>query len=107
MENLCHDFRKARKEYGEEVAKRLYMLINLLESVECLNSIYEMKNYHLHPLVGERKGQYALDLGRKIGYRLIIIPLDEEEKEWVIRDWNFICNATKIVLVWEVSNHYE
>ena len=42
-----------------------------------------MKQYHLHPLLGNREGQYALDIaGRASSYRLIIIPLDENGHEW-------------------------
>lgn len=90
-----------------QVAEELSEVIAILENVECLNDVFMMQAYQLHPLKGKRKGQYALDLGRKLGYRLIIIPLDDEEKEWRISDWNSVYKATRIVIVWEVSNHYE
>ena len=44
---------------------------------------------------------------KSTGCRLIIIPLDDEEKEWRISDWKSVYKATRIVIVWEVSNHYE
>lgn len=50
---------------------------------------------------------FALDLGRRLGYRLIIIPLDEDENTWNESDINIIYKSTKVTLIWEVSNHYE
>lgn len=72
-----------------------------------LYDIHKMRIYNLHPLQGDREGQYAFDLGRRLGFRLTIIPLDEQGKEWKEKDINTIYKATKIILAWEVSNHYE
>lgn len=66
-----------------------------------------MKRYHLHRLKGNLKKLYALDLGRTSGYRLIIVPLDDNENEWKESDVNRIYRSTKITIVKEVSNHYE
>lgn len=97
----------AQKELGSQVSEKLHALINLLESAETLADISQMRQYHLHPLQGDRKGEYALDLGRNAGFRLIIIPLDDEEKEWIATEVNVIYRSTKIILAWEVSKHYE
>ena len=107
VKKLCTDYKMARKELNVLVAEKLHSLINLLESVESLEDIHKMHIYNLHLLHGDREGQYALDLGRRLGFRLIIIPLNQEGKEWEERDINVIYKSTKIVLVWEVSNHYE
>ena len=72
-----------------------------------LQDINALQIYNLHPLHGNREGQYALDLGRRLGYRLVIIPLDEDGKEYETTDVNIVYKATKVVLVWEVTNHYE
>ena len=69
--------------------------------------IIEVQIYKLHALSGERKGQYAMDLGRKLGFRLIIYPLDEQGHKYNETDIIKLYNSTKIVLIWEVSNHYE
>ena len=90
-----------------EVAERLHSLINVLESVENLYDIHQMRIYNLHPLCGDREVQYALDLGRRLGYRLVIKPLDENGKVWNEKDINIIYKATKIIIAWEVTNHYE
>lgn len=89
------------------MAEKLHALINLLESAENLDDVNAMKVYNLHPLQGKREGQFALDLGRKLGFRLIIIPLDDNENTWDKVDINTIYKSTRITLVWEVSNHYE
>lgn len=108
VKKLCTDLKKAKKELPSVVAEKLHALINLIESSETLQDIAEIRIYHLHPLSGKREGQYALDIaGRKAGYRLVIIPLDADRNEWKEKDVNIIYESTKIVIAWEVSNHYE
>lgn len=106
-EKLCTDFKKAKKDLGPKVADKLHSLINVFESASNLMDIKSIPMYHLHPLEGNRKGQFAIDLGRKLGYRLIIIPEDENEEKWNTNDVNIIYNLTNVVLIWEVSKHYE
>lgn len=107
LEKLCHNFPKAQKELNVNVAEKLIALIKLLERAECLNDIYMLRQYNLHPLQGDRKGQIALDLGRKLGFRLIIIPLDEDGNMSVEKELQQVLKTTNIILVWEVSKHYE
>lgn len=108
IEKLCTDIRKAKRELPAIVAEKLHALVNLLESAENLQDIADMQIYHLHPLQGDREGQYALDIaGRKTGYRLSIIPLDEKGNIWIEKDVNIVYSSTEIVIAWEVSNHYE
>lgn len=83
-------------------------LINLIESSANLQDILKMQIYHLHPLHGQNEGQYALDIaGRKSGYRLIIIPLDGDGNKWKEIDVNVMYKATNMIIILEVSNHYE
>lgn len=107
MNELCHDYRKAKKELGGLVAEKLFALLNLLESAENLYDVDRMRIYHLHALQGERQGQYALDLGRKSGYRLIVIPMNPGETNEPESDQMLMYKACEIILVWEVSKHYE
>lgn len=107
VKKVCTDIKKAQKIYNKIVAEKLHSLINLLENAETLHDINAMQIYNLHPLHGDRKGQYALDIGRRLGYRLIIIPLDENGNEFERKDVNIIYKATKVVLAWEVTKHYE
>ena len=92
---------------GPIVADKLHSLINFLESANNLMDVKNVPIYHLHPLKGDRKGQFAIDIGRKLGWRLIIIPEDNEGNEWDITDINMVYELTSIILVWEVSKHYE
>ena len=108
IEKLCTDIRKAKKDLPAIVAEKLHALVNLLESAENLQDIADMPIYHLHSLHGDREGQYALDVaGRKSGYRLSIIPLDETGNTWTETDINIVYKSTEIIVAWEVSNHYE
>jgi len=75
-----------------------------LENAKTLEDINNLRIYHLHSLQGKRKGQYALDLGRKLGFRLIIIPVDDNNKPISVSN-EVLC--AKAVLVLEVTNHYE
>lgn len=106
-EKLCSDSKKAKKELGVLVAEKLFAAINFIESASSLNDVACIPMYHLHDLKGDRKGSFAMDLGRKLGYRLIIKPdppfTDEESK----LDFNSKCSVVKCIIVLEVSNHYE
>ncbi len=104
---ICTDFRKAKKEVGDKVADKLYSLINFIESAENLLDIKSVPTYHLHPLEGKRKGQFAINLGRRLGWRLIVIPIDEDGNKLESVDINTLYELSNIVLVWEVSKHYE
>lgn len=107
-EKLCTDRKKAKKDLNATVAEKLFALVNLLESVETLQDIAVLPIYHLHPMIGDRKGEHAIDIaGRKAGYRLMVVPLDENGKEFEETDVNIVYRATKIIIVWEVTNHYE
>lgn len=108
VKKLCTDLKRAKREMPTNVAEKLYALINLMESAENLYDIANMQMYHLHPLQGNRAGKYALDIaGRRAGYRLIIVPLDDDGNEWEEKDVNIVYRATRIIIAWEVSNHYE
>lgn len=69
--NLLTDT-KLRKEYGQPLAKRIKGRLAYLESKKNLGQVATGKPYRLHPLKGERKGQYAIDLDNKA--RLILEP---------------------------------
>lgn len=108
VEKLCTDFKKAKKDLPTVVAEKLHALMNLLESADNLQDIAEMQIYHLHPLQGNRGGQFALDIaGRRMGYRLVVIPLNADGCEWKEKDINVVYKSTEVIVAWEVSNHYE
>lgn len=107
LEKECKNFKKAQKAYNKIVAEKLHSTITFIESATTLMDIKNMPMFKLHPLKDDRKGTYAIDLGRKIGYRLIIVPLNDNKEEWELKDINKIYNSTRIILAMEVTNHYE
>lgn len=107
LEKSCKDIKNAKKLYNVQVAEKLHGTINYLENAVSLLDVKNIPFYHLYSLEGKRKGTWAIDLGRKLGYRLIIKPLDEHKQEWEIKDENQIYKSTKIILAMEVTNHYE
>jgi len=103
---LCRDPKKALRELGQLVAEKLLAAIQFLESATTLRDVLCMPIYHLHTVGGKRKSQLAMDLGRKIGYRLIIKPdppwNEEEEK----LDLSSKCQIVSCIIILEVTNHY-
>ena len=104
---LCKELAYAKKQLPTEVAEKLLSHINYIEQVSCFADIMNYPLFKFHKLYGDRKDDYALDVGRKLGYRIIIEPFDENNKSLKKeKDINVIKNCTKIVLVVEVTNHY-
>ena len=107
-ERMCNDFMYAKKQLPTVVAEKLLAHINYIEQAANFADIIEYQPFHFHKLHNNRKDEYSLDIGRKLGYRIIIEPLDENnqslKKE---KDINVIKNCTKIVLVLEITNHYD
>ena len=107
-EKQCTDYGYAKKHFNQIVAEKLFASINFVEQATCFLDIVNNPTFKFHDLKHDGKGTYSIDLGRKIGYRLIIEPLDENEKS-LGKEKNFelIKQCTKIVLVVEVTNHYD
>lgn len=109
LRSVCNDLRKAKKAYGEKVAEKLYSAINYIELAESLIDVRCYPPFHFHPLKGSRSNEYAIDLGRKLGFRLILKPLGKDgTASSNIQIYNDAA-AIEIVVVQleEVSNHYE
>ena len=107
VQKLCENFSFAKKELPFEVAEKLMAHINYIEQATCFSDIMNYPPFKCHKLSGDRKDDYALDVGRKLGYRIIIEPMDENNKSLKKeKDINVIKKCTKIVLVVEVTNHY-
>lgn len=106
-EKLCHDKMLAKKTLGILIADKLFATLNFIESASSLNDIACFPPYRLHQLKGNKKDLFAMDLGRKSGYRLIIQPrplLDDEDNQL---DFHSKCKRITSIIVLEVSNHYE
>lgn len=107
-EKLCKDYKKAVRELGNEVARRLSDLLNVLESFPTLLDIKGFPQYRLHPLGYNREYQYSLTIHKGYKWRLVIYPLDEQGN--VLKDKSneteMLSKAVMIEIV-EVSEHYD
>jgi proteic killer suppression protein len=97
----------AQKAFGEIVAEKLMMAIEFMESAENLKDIQVMPQYNLHLLKGKRKDQYAMDLGRRLGFRIILVPLDKNGKHVKNSDESKLMVESVNVKIEEVGMHYE
>ena len=106
IEKLCTDYHKAKKELGVKVADKLLSVISYLISSVNLKDILVLPQYKLHKLSGDYEGIYSIYLGKQTGFRLLIIPLDENEKVIKVNDMSIYTLAVCLEIR-EVSKHYE
>lgn len=69
LEKVCTIASEAEKKYGPEMAEKIHQRIDQIDSAD---NVEEMVQFHIgrcHPLKGNRKGQYAMDLVHP--YRLV------------------------------------
>lgn len=76
------------------------------KSATSLLDIANYKPFRLHQLKGDRKHEWSISLGNT-GYRITLIPCDDDGNEIINGDIIAQCKTIKVVLVTEVSNHYE
>ena len=105
---LCEDFKKATRELGKDVAIKLHNLMNAIEAFSNLYSLKGFPQYRLHPLVGNRDGQYSFVIDKRSKWRLIVCPLDNEGTPLKDRsnEKDMLTNAVRIEIM-EVSEHYD
>jgi len=104
----CTDRKQATKDlgkYGDELIAK----INLIDSMVNFSDVLNYPSFHAHKLEGDKKNYWSLDVkGRKCSWRIIVAPLDEEENIVVPNNEFFkVCQALKVILIEEVSKHYE
>ncbi len=82
-------FEKAKRTWGEVVALKYVDRIDILWACRSIADLGKLPQLRFHPLKGDRKGQYAIDLDEKM--RLIVSFMDEGRTR---------------VRIEEVSKHY-
>lgn len=92
--------------YPEKVKEKLLSVENFLLNASSLQDVAAYPPFRFHRLAGDRKGEWSISLGNT-GYRVTFIPCDDQERELLDGDILSQCKLIKIVLVTEVSNHYE
>ena len=94
-----------KKSY-KQVKKKLESAENFIFNAESLLDIANYPPFHFEHLKGDRKDEWSIRLGNT-GYRVTMIPCDNDGKEITEGDILARCKTIKIVKVTEVSNHYE
>lgn len=101
-EKLCNNNIIATKKLGSKVAKNLFKRLQWLSkapNLDFFNTSY--KSLRLHKLKGNYDGMYALEITEQ--YRLIFYPANAEGEP----NWENDFKAISVVMVQEVSKHYE
>lgn len=102
---FCSDYKKKWR-YPEQVKKKLESAENYIRNSESLMDVANYPPFHFEHLKGDRKDEWSIRLGNT-GYRVTMIPCDNDGNEIVKGDILAQCKMIKIVKVTEVSNHYE
>ena len=102
IRDICENEKKAIKRYNKIIAEKLIFSIEFLKNSNSLKDVADYNNFRLHELKHKRKGQFAIDLGKTTGYRLIIEPVTVNKENEIIS-----YESINIIEIMEVSNHYE
>ena len=104
-EQFCSEYKKKCR-YPDQVKKKLEAAENFIINSDSLMDIVNYVPFRFERLKGNRKDEWSIRLGNT-GYRVTMIPCDDEGNEIVEGDIMAQCKVIKIVKVTEVSNHYE
>lgn len=102
---FCSEYKKQWR-YPEQVKKKLEAAENFILSSSSLLDIANYTPFRFELLKGNRKDEWSIRLGNT-GYRVTMIPCDDNGIEIVDGDIIEQCKMIKIIKVTEVSNHYE
>ncbi len=69
IEKICMDAKIADRTYGKEMSEKIQMRIDEISAVDTVDEMIQYRIGRCHPLSGNRKGQYAVDLVHP--YRLV------------------------------------
>jgi proteic killer suppression protein len=71
LHRCCLSLKEGTREWGPAVARSYIQRIELLRNVRSMDDLRQFPSLRCHPLRGDRRGEYAIDLiGR---YRLIFV----------------------------------
>ncbi len=104
-QQFCSEYKKKWR-YPEQVKTKLVAAENFILNADSLMDIVNYHPFHFEHLIGDRKDEWSIRLGNT-GYRVTLIPCNDDGEEIVEGDILAQCKMIKIVKVTEVSNHYE
>ena len=76
LKKICTNADIARRNYGEQMAKKIHQRIDNIIAADSVEMLVLCRLGRCHPLHGDRKGQYSMDLIHP--YRLIFTRVDNE-----------------------------
>lgn len=76
MERICTQNHVATKKYGSEMSEKIQQRINEMTAIDTVEEMIQFKIGRCHLLIGDRKGQYAVDLVQP--YRLVFEKVGNE-----------------------------
>ena len=89
LEACYKEYRKANKTYGEQVARKYIQRINIIQQSQNLDELMKLPGLRCHPLKGERKEQYDINLTgfyrlifKRSGALLEIVMIEEVSKHY-------------------------
>ena len=88
LRQCFEDYNQADRRWGRAVARKYIQRVNLILDTHSFDYLRRIRSLRLHPLSGERAGQFSISLNRS--WR-IILAYDENEGS---------------VRILEVTNHY-
>ena len=104
-EQFCSEYKKKWR-YPDQVKKKLEAAETFIINSDSLLDVANYPPFHFERVKGNRKAEWSIRLGNT-GYRVTMIPCDDNGNEIVDGDIIAQCKMIKIVKVTEVSNHYE
>lgn len=114
LKKQCTNLEEARKLFGGNIQLSISLLsrINALTQTETLKDIVVQPHFHFHKLVNKKRknleGYFAIDVkSRTDSWRIILQPLDENENPFIPCNIDEIAGKVKIIVIKEVSQHYE
>ena len=109
-EKQCNSLKEATKLFGgdKKLATSLLARITAIEQADIIKDIIVMPMFRFHNLKGKLDGYFAIDVKTiRDKWRIVLQPLDEEEKTFSPCNIDEIAAVVKIVEIKEVSAHYE
>lgn len=106
----CTNIKAAQKLFGgdKQLATKLLARINQIEAADVLRDIVLTQPLRFHSLKGNLDGYFAIDVKtKKEPWRIILQPIDEDEKPYNPCNIDEISGKVRIVEIREVSKHYE
>ncbi len=97
---------KSAWKYPKQVQIKLEAAENYIKKAASLIDVANYPPFRFEKLKGDRKNEWSIRLGNT-GYRITLYPCCDDGKEMIGGDIMPQCRNIKIIMITEVSNHYE